>query len=62
MWPFKKEELFWEERFEVLATYNSEIGRGIVHTKKFDNAMAVLQNEYNKKMKAWADKNSYTFM
>jgi hypothetical protein len=34
-------------RFEPLATYNAECGRGIVHTSEWDARMAVLQREYD---------------
>lgn len=50
MWPFsKKKEVFWERRFSELAEYNSEIGRGIIHTQEFCDRMKTLQKEYNKK-------------
>ena len=34
-----------------LATYNSEITRGIVHTEDYDKEMKTLQAEYNEGMK-----------
>ena len=49
MCPFKEKESFWENRFNDLATFNSEIGRGILHTKVHKEKMKLLQEEYNKK-------------
>ena len=34
--------------FEALATYNGEIGRGIVHTAEWDERMRLLQERYNR--------------
>lgn len=59
MWPFRKEETSWEEKFQPLADYNSEVGRGIVHTKNYDEEMKKLQEEYNKKVTDWCDRNGY---
>lgn len=58
----KKEEPFWEERFQRLADYNSEVGRGIVHTEECSNAMKSLQNEYNDKMIKWAERNNISLI
>lgn len=34
-------------RFEVLAVYNAERARGIVHTAEWDDRMAALQAEFD---------------
>lgn len=33
-------------KFEILAVYNGEVARGIVHTADWDARMATLQAEY----------------
>ena len=35
------------QKFEVLAVYNAEVARGIVHTPEWDARMAALQAEYD---------------
>ena len=35
------------ERFDVLANYNAERGRGIMHTAEWDAKMADLQRKYD---------------
>jgi hypothetical protein len=63
MWPFsKKEEPFWEYRFQALADYNSEVGRGIMHEKNYRKAMEKLQCEYEAKMREWAKKNGHQIL
>jgi len=37
----------WEAKFGILATYNAEVVRGLVHTPKFVKRMKRLQQEYN---------------
>jgi len=59
---FKKKEFFWEERFQQLAEYNSEVGRGIVHTEKYDEIMAKMQKEYNEKKQKWIKKNDISLL
>jgi len=54
---WKKKEVFWEERFQALADYNSEIWRGVLHTKEYDKSMEKLQSEYNKKSEEWFNKH-----
>ena len=49
----KKKEFFWEDRYNLLANYNSECERGIVHTDKYSKEMEELQIEYNKKLKEY---------
>jgi hypothetical protein len=39
------------DRFQVLATYNAECARGIVHTAEWDDRMAELQAEFDQWMK-----------
>jgi hypothetical protein len=34
-------------RFQPLATYNAEVGRGIMHTPEWDASMAALKREYD---------------
>ena len=36
-----------EDEFHVLASYNAEVARGIVHTTNWKINMAVLQTKYN---------------
>ena len=43
-------EEFWEQRFNALATYNSEVSRGLVHTPEYVRRMAVMQADYNAKI------------
>jgi hypothetical protein len=35
------------DKFHALATYNSEVARGIVHTAEWDDRMAALQAEFD---------------
>ncbi len=48
-------EVFWEERFGSLATYNSEVARGIVHTPEWIQKMADMQSDYNAKIQRRLD-------
>ncbi|HOW79413.1 MAG TPA: hypothetical protein PK406_08180 [Verrucomicrobiota bacterium] len=48
-------EVFWEERFNSLATYNSEVARGIVHTPEWIQKMADMQSDYNAKIQRRLD-------
>lgn len=48
----RQQASFWESRFDELATYNSEAGRGIQHTPEKQQRMATLQADYNAKMMA----------
>jgi len=36
-----------DEKFSPLATYNSEVGRGLVHTPEWAARMAKLQQEFD---------------
>lgn len=47
---------FWDDRFNALATYNAEIGRGIVHTKEHDEKMRHLQKEYDAKVREYCER------
>lgn len=38
------------DKFDELARYNSEVARGLVHTKKWKAKMAELQEEFNRWM------------
>ena len=40
-------KLFWQVKYQTLATYNSECARGIVHTKEYDIKMSRIQQEYD---------------
>lgn len=41
----------WTQNDNRLATFNSEISRGLIHTKEYKDEMRILQKEYNKKIK-----------
>ena len=32
---------------ETLATYNSEVNRGVVHTDEYDRRMSIMQRRFN---------------
>lgn len=42
----------WDNKFQPLAIFNSEVSRGIVHSANYCMEMAVLQAEYNARLKA----------
>ena len=48
--PFRDKTKLWDPRFSVLATYNGEVARGIVHTEAWTKKMITLQEEYNAKL------------
>jgi len=56
MWPFKKKEQsayigyfqFEVDNTKMLAKYNAEVSRGIMHTEEWKDKMKVLQEEYDK--------------
>lgn len=39
--------LVWRQNYDLLATYNSEVARGIVHTKEYSEKMMAIQKEYD---------------
>ena len=41
------EKISWEVDYDKLATYNSEVHRGLVHTTKYKLKMEEIQKEYN---------------
>jgi len=43
----KKEPSWWRPVYDVLAQYNSEVARGLVHTDGWAKKMAQYQEEYN---------------
>lgn len=47
----EQRELEFNLRWGGLAIYNSEVARGIVHTKEYDENMARIQEEYEKYLK-----------
>jgi len=49
----KAKVLFWEPRFYVLSSYNTEVSRGITHTDEFKAEMKQLQEEYNCKLRRY---------
>jgi hypothetical protein len=53
MFGLSKKVKFWEPRFRVLAEYNSEVARGIIHTEAWKQKMAVLQREYDEKTRVF---------
>jgi hypothetical protein len=46
-WQRRKRAESMPARFEPLAIYNAECGRGIMHTPEYDAAMVVLEREYD---------------
>jgi hypothetical protein len=42
----------WDEKFSPLATYNSEVSRGILHSVEYSEKMRKLQKEYNELMES----------
>ena len=36
---------------EMLARYNAEVSRGLVHTKEYADKMSVMQREFDRRMK-----------
>ena len=42
---------FWEIDFDVLARYNAEEMRGIVHTKEYAKRMKIIQKRYDERIK-----------
>ena len=56
---YKTEQLTPLE-MERLGTYNSEVARGIIHTKKWIYKMAQLQSQFNtcaKEVSPWKERN-----
>lgn len=49
---------FWEERFEELASFNSDKDKK-KYTDDYLKKMAFMQNEYNDKQVSWARANNY---
>ncbi len=43
--------MIWENKFNALATYNSELSRGILHKEEYKRKMKDLQEEYDRKLK-----------
>lgn len=52
-WPKKeKDKVFWEPQFQVLATFNSEVARGLLHSEEWKAKMAQTQRWYDEKLRA----------
>jgi hypothetical protein len=51
----KKPTDWWEPCFDLLATYNTEKSRGIVHTEKWRAYMCHVQKRYNEKVEQHFD-------
>lgn len=50
MWWLKRSSrsgLSWRDEYYVLAKYNGEVARGIVHTKEWKERMKELQEQYD---------------
>jgi hypothetical protein len=47
------------DRFERLAVYNAEVGRGIVHTEEYDKQMAALQRQWDAREHTLEALNNY---
>lgn len=50
----KRREREFDRQWGDLATYNSEVARGIVHTAEYDALMAVKQRRYDDEVVAEA--------
>ncbi len=46
--------------FADLATYNSEVARGIVHTEEWKRLMALRQEQFNAEQHAWYERQGMT--
>jgi hypothetical protein len=46
----RQQPAFWESRFDELADFNGEVGRGIQHTPEMRERMAKLQADYDAKL------------
>lgn len=51
-----RDRIFWEQwdrehRWDRLATYNAEVGRGIVHTPEYDAEMAKQQAAFHEEQR-----------
>lgn len=42
---------FWDDKFNILAVYNAEVSRGILHTQEYYEKMHLLQEEYDTKLR-----------
>jgi hypothetical protein len=40
-------EPYWKPEYELLAQYNAERARGVVHSEEYANRMAVVQADYD---------------
>ena len=47
-----KPEPFWEQRFDELARYNSDVAHGLMHTPEHRARMKSMQADYNAKLMA----------
>jgi hypothetical protein len=45
----KKKRPYWPDEFSLLAEYNAEVGRGIVHTSEWDKLMKAVQERFNQR-------------
>jgi hypothetical protein len=43
----RREREFNRKGYGLLATYNSEVARGLIHTEDWKNRMAVIQARFN---------------
>ncbi len=40
----------WKPEYDILALYNAEVSRGIVHTPEWHAKMKIVQKEYDKEV------------
>ena len=45
------------QEFSELATYNSEVARGIMHTPEWTSRMKLVQEAFNARQREWAAEN-----
>lgn len=54
--------LSWDQKVDMLARYNSEAARGIMHTPDWKERMAALQREFNAaQMRDLVEANSVSY-
>ena len=51
--------MFWSDKYQILAVYNGEVGRGILHTDEHKEKMELLQEEYKEDQIKWANNNGW---
>jgi len=55
---WKQPRMVWNDKFNALSVYNSEVARGIMHEKEYCEKMNALQIEYGVVLKKFAEHNN----